>query len=114
MSAEGQLRRKNATTNPAVYFSLRLQRACPSVLRVSVQDVSEPGQGGGDEGDKEMTDRRKWKAELILNGPKGFASAEVEVPITPWGVDAAAAQVNNIYQEMPEPHLEKLKEMGII
>ena len=54
-----------------------------------------------------MTDRSKWKAELILNGPKGFAFAEVEVPVTPWGVEAAAAHVNNIYQEMPEPKAEK-------
>ena len=54
-----------------------------------------------------MAEREKWKAELILNGPKGMAFAEVEVPVTPWGADAAAACVNNIYQELPEPDDEK-------
>ena len=72
----------------------------------ALTSIPEPGVCSS-EGDEEMTDRKNWKAELILNGPKGFAFAEVQVPITPWGVEAAAACVNNIYNEMPEPTKEK-------
>ena len=53
-----------------------------------------------------MSERKKWQAELILNGPKGFSYAEVQVPITLQGVLAAAAHSFYIYQEMPEPNTE--------
>ena len=43
------------------------------------------------------------KAELILNGPKGFATATVEVPVTDYGLEAALVQVKQLYDDLPEP-----------
>jgi hypothetical protein len=50
------------------------------------------------------------RAELLINGPKGFSSAEVEVrddgAIESWSAEAALAHALNLYNELPEPSKE--------
>ena len=48
---------------------------------------------------------RDWKARLILSGPKGSAHAELEVPITDVGLQAALAMVKLLYESLSEPEV---------
>jgi hypothetical protein len=57
-----------------------------------------------------------WKAEVIRNGPRGQARAELHVEqdgcIMPYSADEGMAQANNIYNDLPEPGVCSRREIG--
>lgn len=56
------------------------------------------------------------KAELLINGPKGVAFAEIEIDkdgatIHPAMAECALAHALNLYNELPNPKKESSKEL---
>jgi len=51
----------------------------------------------------------KAEAEILINGPKGFSTATLQVrddgKIEPWAAEAALAHALNLYNDMPDPKL---------